>query len=86
VATFEKTEKSYTPDGCAIWARNPPGAGVPPMVEAASHNRAVAHLKMEIIRLRKLLAPFAAFACSPPGECDCHNCRARDALAEAMGT
>jgi hypothetical protein len=32
------------------------------------------------------LRPFAAFACSPPGECACHNCRARDVIAQATGS
>jgi hypothetical protein len=31
------------------------------------------------------LRPFAAFACSPPGQCNCHNCRARDVIAQALG-
>ena len=35
--------------------------------------------------LLKALEPFAKFACSPAGECDCHNCRARDAIAKARG-
>lgn len=26
------------------------------------------------------LKPFAQFACSPEGECDCHNCAARDLI------
>jgi hypothetical protein len=42
-------------------------------------------LSDEVKELRKLLAPFAAFACSPPGECKCHNCKARDSIAGAMG-
>lgn len=29
------------------------------------------------------LTPFANFACSPPGECECHNCRARAAIEKA---
>lgn len=33
----------------------------------------------------RALRPFAEFACSPKGECDCHNCVARDALAKADG-
>jgi hypothetical protein len=32
------------------------------------------------------LRPFAAFACSPPGKCACHNCRARDVIAQAVGS
>lgn len=31
-------------------------------------------------RLRVALKPFACFACSPAGECDCNNCIARDLL------
>lgn len=34
-------------------------------------------------RIRELegaLQPFANFACSPPGECECNNCKARAAL------
>jgi len=35
-------------------------------------------------KLTKALAPFAMFACSGPGECKCHNCVARDLLADVM--
>lgn len=35
--------------------------------------------------LLEALDPFAQFACSPPGECQCHNCRARDIVAKAKG-
>lgn len=28
--------------------------------------------------------PFANYACSPPGHCDCHNCKARDLLSKAL--
>ena len=34
----------------------------------------------EIQRLRDVLKPFAQCYCSPPGECDCNNCVARDLL------
>ena len=33
-------------------------------------------------RLREALLPFAAFACSPVGECGCNNCAARALLDE----
>lgn len=33
--------------------------------------------------LEDALRPFARFHCSPKGECECHNCRARDLLEEA---
>lgn len=36
-------------------------------------------------KLLEALEPFAAFACSPPGECECHNCRARDVFIKAKG-
>ena len=35
----------------------------------------------QIAMLREALRPFANYACSPAGQCDCHNCRARAALA-----
>lgn len=35
--------------------------------------------------LMTALRPFANFACSPPGDCMCHNCRARDVIAKATG-
>ena len=35
-------------------------------------------------RLREGLKPFAVFACSPTGECDCYNCKARDLLAQEV--
>lgn len=38
-----------------------------------------------IYELLEALRPFAAFACSPAGECGCHNCRARDVIAKAKG-
>lgn len=31
--------------------------------------------------LLEALRPFANFACSPPGECDCNNCKARDVIS-----
>lgn len=42
----------------------------------------VAHTKLLVEALR----PFANFACSPAGQCDCHNCRARAAIAKATGS
>jgi hypothetical protein len=33
--------------------------------------------------LVEAVRPFANYACSPPGECECHNCRARAALTSA---
>lgn len=35
--------------------------------------------------LLEALRPFANFACSPSGECDCFNCKARAAIAKATG-
>lgn len=35
--------------------------------------------------LLEALDPFAKFACSPPGECECFNCIARAAIAKAEG-
>jgi hypothetical protein len=36
----------------------------------------------QIRKLREALKPFSNYACSPPGACDCHNCRARAAIKE----
>ena len=33
-----------------------------------------------IKKLENALKPFAQFACSDKGECDCNNCQARDLL------
>ena len=35
-----------------------------------------------IKELEIALKPFAQFACSDKGECDCHNCHARDLLKQ----
>jgi len=32
--------------------------------------------------LIELLKPFSQFSCSPIGECDCHNCKARDFIVQ----
>ena len=37
-------------------------------------------------RLEDALKPFAQFACSPKGECTCHNCVARDLLIKEGDT
>lgn len=34
--------------------------------------------------LEEAARPFANYACSPPGHCDCHNCKARDLLSKAL--
>lgn len=34
------------------------------------------------LELVEALCPFANYACSPVGQCKCHNCRARDVLAK----
>jgi hypothetical protein len=36
--------------------------------------------------LLEALRPFANYACSPAGQCECHNCRARDAIGKAAGS
>lgn len=33
--------------------------------------------------LVEAVRPFSNYACSPPGECECHNCRARAALTSS---
>lgn len=38
------------------------------------------------VELLEALRPFANYACSPVGTCQCHNCRARDVIAKATGS
>jgi hypothetical protein len=37
-------------------------------------------LMAQVEELMELSKPFAQYACSPTGECSCHNCLLRDAL------
>ena len=46
----------------------------------ASRNAVSDESVNRINALEDALKPFARFACSPKGECDCHNCKARDLL------
>ena len=40
----------------------------------------LAYRDERIKKLENALKPFARFACSDKGECDCNNCQARDSL------
>lgn len=51
-----------------------------PKVRAYYGWRFARQLERENAMLRRALKPFAQFACSPPGTCDCHNCVARVAI------
>ena len=37
-------------------------------------------LQKDKAELVEALKPFAKFACSPEGECDCHNCTAKSII------
>jgi len=37
---------------------------------------------VHIVRLREASKPFSNLACSDTGQCDCHNCKLRDAINE----
>lgn len=45
----------------------------------------VAELEKRNGELVAALRPFANFACSPPGECACNNCRARSLVDPDKG-
>lgn len=47
------------------------------------YTQADARLIAAAPELLEALEPFAKFACDPP--CDCHNCKARSAIAKARG-
>lgn len=51
---------------------------------SAIEDKANARLIAAAPDLFKALKPFANFACSPPGECKCFNCKARDAINKAV--
>ncbi len=51
------------------------------VVERDAANAERTQLADRVKVLEGALQPFANFSCSPPGECQCHNCIARDALA-----
>lgn len=50
------------------------------------HGEANATLLAAAKDLLEALRPFANYQCSPPGQCECHNCKARDAVAKAEAT
>ncbi|PSL23493.1 hypothetical protein [Dyadobacter jiangsuensis] len=60
-------------------------ASLPPMplsMESYNHQSLLAmDLGKYADDLAEAIKPFAGYECSPPGECDCYNCIARDKLA-----
>jgi hypothetical protein len=77
-AAGELLRKSKTTDELLILAdcsdRNDFDLGIEEAVN--NHEKLLARVS----RLEAALKPFAKFACDEP--CDCHNCRAREALKE----
>lgn len=85
------SENKFTPGPWSIVfdtdisAHNETIATVAGFNTSKNEDKANANLIAAAPELLEALEPFAQFACSPPGECECHNCHARDVIAKARG-